>query len=235
MGTLSKKQKTKEYLAAVDADDACPPLTKEAPSKHRGIKETCPSFNRGHIPKQQDVDRLRSLSKPHVESFDYFLEVGLKNAIADIEPSELDLVDPKRDDTIDFSEVDTVQFWVENVTIRAPTKPGGGRLTPRECRELGLMYSGKIQGDFCYRIVKHRNGLAIPDRTIKFQSQFGEMPIMVMSKACHLNGKSPSELATMREEVRATVFFRGTDFCLILTNFMILCFCYSTPSLVGTL
>jgi len=204
MGTPLKKRKTKKspkQPSAGEEEPGPPPLTKESPSKQKGVKETCPSFNRGHLPKQEDVERLRSLSKPHVESFDYFLDVGLKKAIADIEPSELDLVDPKQEDKIDSGEVDTVQFWVENVTIKAPVKAGGGRLAPRECRELGLMYSGKIQGDFCYRIVKHRNGLTIPERTIKFQSYFGDMPIMVMSKGCHLNGKSPAELATMREEV----------------------------------
>lgn len=227
---------TPSPAAAVDADDVCPPLTKES-SKHAGVKETCPSFNRGHIPKQQDVDRLRSLSKPHVESFDYFLEVGLKNAIADIERSELDLVDPaKRDDTtIDYGEVDTIQFWVENVRIRAPTKPDGRRLTPRECRELGLMYSGKMHGDFCHRTIKHRNGLAIPERTIKVPVQFGEMPIMVMSKACHLNGKSPSELATMREEVCETFHIqRENVVCIVLTTLIIPLY-DSIPSLVGTL
>ena len=190
MGTPLKKRKTKECASKA---------TERNPAEL--IKETCPSFHRGHLPKRQDVERLRSLSKPHVESFNYFLEVGLKKAIADIEPYELDLIDPKREEPVDLGEVDTVQFWVENVTIKAPVKEGGGRLAPRECRELGLMYSGKIQGDFCYQVIKHRNGNRIPERLIRFQCQFGDMPIMVMSTACHLNGKSPAELATMREEV----------------------------------
>jgi DNA-directed RNA polymerase I subunit RPA2 len=168
------------------------------------IKETCPSFCRGHLPYEENVKRLQLLSKPHVESFDYFLEIGLKKAIADIAPSELDLVDPKQNETVDLNEVSTLQFWVENVKVSPPIKSDGAgrgsRLAPRECRELGLMYSGKMQGDFCYQITQRRNGVRIPGRVIRFQKQFGDMPIMVMSTACHLRGRSPSELAKMREE-----------------------------------
>jgi DNA-directed RNA polymerase I subunit RPA2 len=209
-------------------------LTKESLKSNQPPKETCPSFNRGHLPKKDHVERLHSLSRPHVESFDYFLEVGLKKAVGDIEPSELDLVDPKRDDIVDYSEVDTIQFWVENVTIKSPVKAGGKLLAPRECRELGLMYSGKIQGDFCFRVVKHRNGLAIPERTTRFQSQFGEMPIMVMSKACHLNGKSPAELSSMREEVRMCHCFASSQdlFCHLTCHHILY---HSILSLVATL
>jgi DNA-directed RNA polymerase I subunit RPA2 len=168
------------------------------------IKETCPSFCRGHLPHEENVERLRLLSKPHIESFDYFLEVGLKKAIADIVPSELDLVDPKQNETVDLNEGSTLQFWIDNVKVSSPMKPDGAgrtsRLAPRECRELGLMYSGKIQGDFCYQLTQRRNGVAIPGRIIRFQSQFGDMPIMVMSMACHLRGRNPGELAKMREE-----------------------------------
>lgn len=171
--------------------------------KTKPIKETCPSFCRGHVPHEENVERLRLLSKPHVESFDFFLDVGLKKAIADIVPSELDLVNPKHE-SLDLNEVDTLQFWVENVKVNSPIKSDGAskssRLAPRECRELGLMYSGKMQGDFCYQIIQRRNGVKIPGRITRFQSHFGDMPIMVMSKACHLRGRSPSELATMREE-----------------------------------
>jgi hypothetical protein len=33
------------------------------------------------------------------------------------------------------------------------------------------------------------------------ERKFGNMPIMIMSKACHLNGKTPAELVNMKEEV----------------------------------
>jgi RNA polymerase beta subunit len=178
---------------------------KQPPGSGDSLPETCPSFRRGHVPAIEDVERLRTLSLPHVESFDFFLETGLRKAIQDIVPSELDLVDPKAPD-VNFDEVDTVQFWVENITIKPPTKSDStrglsGKLTPRECRELGLMYSGQMIGDFCYQIIQRRNGVKINGRIVKVQKHFGNMPIMVMSQACHLKEKTPTELVKMKEEV----------------------------------
>lgn len=179
---------------------------KIAPPSAAPLPETCPSFRRGHVPEVEDVERLRGLSKPHVESFDFFLDTGLMRAIRDIVPSELDIVDPKASD-VNLDEVDTVQFWVENVKINKPIKSEatrggmGSKLTPRECRELGLMYSGQITGDFCHQINQRRNGVKIKGRIVRSQKHFGQMPIMVSSLACHLKDKTPTELVNMKEEV----------------------------------
>ena len=103
-------------------------------------------------------------------------------------------------------------MWVENVQVGRPVKTdhsfsrNGNRLTPRECRELGLMYSGPMNGDLCYQI-NHRTldgkgGMTeVPGKVVRVAKKFGDMPIMVMSKACHLNEKKPSELVAMKEEV----------------------------------
>ena len=207
MKSNSKKQKT---------------TTTTTSTTTKTTKETCPSFRRGHIPSAKDVKRLRTLSLPHVGSFDYFLDHGLEAGIADIVPFELDLVNPKavqQDNVVaaDSREVDTIKMWLENVKISKPMKSdrqnssylaakSSGRLIPRECRELGLMYSGAITGEFCYQL-NHRkvdaNGTMteIAGKVVKLNKKFGEMPIMVMSKACHLNGTKPDQLVKMREEV----------------------------------
>jgi DNA-directed RNA polymerase I subunit RPA2 len=182
-------------------------MTIEATDKsEKKVVETCPSFRRGHLPDEKDVLRLRTLSMPHVESFNYFLEVGLPRGIKDIEPAELDLVDPQqvRDGEVDWDEVSTMQFWVEDVKISKPSKSSAGRsnkLLPRETRERKIMYSGQIFGKFCYRIVQRRNGIQIPGPTTKLAKTFGNMPIMVMSNACHLAGLMPEELISLKEEV----------------------------------
>eukprot|EP00584_Thalassiosira_punctigera_P011752 CAMPEP_0172572410 /NCGR_PEP_ID=MMETSP1067-20121228/135008_1 /TAXON_ID=265564 ORGANISM="Thalassiosira punctigera, Strain Tpunct2005C2" /NCGR_SAMPLE_ID=MMETSP1067 /ASSEMBLY_ACC=CAM_ASM_000444 /LENGTH=83 /DNA_ID=CAMNT_0013364945 /DNA_START=137 /DNA_END=385 /DNA_ORIENTATION=+ len=62
-------------------------------SKDDGIRQTVPSFHRSHSVKKSDARRLRRLSAPHVESFDYFLDVGLSRGVSDIPSCELDLVD----------------------------------------------------------------------------------------------------------------------------------------------
>lgn len=124
-------------------------------------------------------------------------------------------------------DVDTIKFWLENVKVLAPTKTDEyrsssssvsrsrskagttSRIIPRECRELGKIYSGPILGDFCFQVV-HRSkdrdsdgGITeTPGKVIRMNKKFGDMPIMVMSKACHLRAKKPVELVQMKEEVR---------------------------------
>ncbi len=122
--------------------------------------------------------------------------------------------------TPDRKQVDTLKMWLENIKVSKPVKTdqysstmrkstsptSGNRLTPRECRELGLMYSGPITGEFCYQI-NHRTVdekgemTEIEGKVCKLQKRFGDMPIMVMSKACHLYGSKPEQLVRMKEEV----------------------------------
>lgn len=143
--------------------------------------------------------------------------MGLVKAVQDIVPCEIDIVDFKAG-PVDVEEVDTAKFWVENVKIAKPTKQvstkGGqsSKLIPRECRELGFMYSGAITGEFCFQVVQHRNGVEIPGRVFKIPRLFGKMPIMVGSKACHLRGLIPSELANLREEV--SLIFKASHWCV---------------------
>lgn len=176
--------------------------------KKTKIRETCPSFSRGHFASDEDVERLRSLTLPHVDSFNYFLDEGLSRGIKDIEPAELDILDMKKlreGLNVDLNEVSTVKFWLEDVKVAKPTKAAGGRsnkLLPRECRERKIVYAGQIFGKFCYRIIQRRNGVEIPSPATKLAKNFGNMPIMVLSSACHLNGMMAKELIKHREEVR---------------------------------
>ena len=196
------------------------------------VVEGVPSFRRGHLPNSKDVRRLRSLTRPHVESFNYFLETGLGRGIKDIEPCEIDMIDPKRlrriqqqqqlesndmddgggggnieADKIDWDEVATVRFWMADVKVAKPSKPSSsgvrrsGKLFPRECRERSMMYSGTVHGTFCYQIIQRRNGVAMPSPPVKLSKTFGNMPIMVGSSACHLDGMTPKQLVSHREEV----------------------------------
>ena len=184
------------------------------PSEVGGI----PSFRQGHLSATSDVKRYQSLSAPHVDGFDFFLDRGLSRAISDIEPAEFDLVDPESNELNDGAKI---KFWVEGVKVTPPMKAGStsdgshrryqsssqasgfSPLTPRECRELGLMYSGAMTGEFCYQLnQRDLGGVESTGRVVRIKKKFGDMPIMVMSKACHLRGKKPKELIQMREEVR---------------------------------
>jgi len=172
------------------------------PSKR--MSETCPSFKRGHVPSSEDVSRLYNLSRGHVESFDFLLDMGLTRAIDDIPHSVIDIIDRRND--IDIDNISTIRFWVENIKINSPTKTeatrGGRRkyLIPRDCRELSLTYAGSMLGDFCFQTTQRRNGNTILGKVTRLQKNFGNLPIMVMSTACNLKGKTPTDLANLREE-----------------------------------
>ena len=166
------------------------------------------------LPSAEDVARLRTLTAPHVESFNYFLEHGLKAGIRDMEPAEIDLIDPKAAAAAAaartfLQDATTLQFWVEAVSVTKPVKaaPTGtivasNKLLPRECRERGLMYAGCLTGAFCYRMTERRNGVEIPSKVHRLSKTFGDMPVMVLSSACHLKDASPKELAKLKEQVR---------------------------------
>jgi DNA-directed RNA polymerase I subunit RPA2 len=193
--------------------------------------QTCPSYYNGYLPTVENVQRLRTLTAPHVDSFNYFLEHGLCAGIASLEPAELDLV-PAATTTAPTSldatqqqqqllpqDVSTVQFWVENVTIAKPKKSFSTTannssndnshyksLYPREARERGCMYSGTMTGTFCYRIIERRNYTTIPNKVVRIPNKsFGDMPIMVLSQACHLHNSTPQQLTKWKEEVREIV------------------------------
>ena len=162
------------------------------------------------MPDMQDVQRLRAVvSAPHVESFDYFLQTGLSRGIQDLEPSELDLVNPNQvrqdPNSIDWDDASMLQFWIEDVKVGQPTKPIRGHrqgpLLPRECRERGLAYAASIHGTFCYQILQRRNGIVMPgSRIIRLSKTFGDMPIVVLSHACHLRHMTPHQLVQVKEE-----------------------------------
>jgi DNA-directed RNA polymerase beta subunit len=183
------------------------------------VQQACPSYHNGYIPTIDDVQRLRSLTLPHVESYNYFLEYGLSAGIQSLEPMELDIIDPsvlKQQQQIttsanipdDLQDVSTIQYWIEDVTIAKPMKSfttgsSGRCLFPREARERGCMYSGTITGTFCYRLLERRNDIIIPNQIVRISNKtFGEMPIMVLSKACHLYNTTPKQLIQLKEEVQ---------------------------------
>jgi len=85
-------------------------------------------------------------------------------------------------------------------------------LIPRECRERHIMYAGEMTGDVCIqinhrRIANNHSNMKGVNKVVemkgpvrRLKKRFGEFPIMVMSQACHLRDKKPSELVSMREE-----------------------------------
>lgn len=128
--------------------------------------------------------RLQHLVAPHVDSYNYFLEYGLTTAVSDLLPLEVQLTDGP-----------FIKLTVDSVHIASPFKnedfAAEQRLTPREARERGLSYSARMTIKMKAEVDGH---------ALEITSKAGDLPIMVMSKNCHMRNMSPKELVFYREE-----------------------------------
>ena len=128
-------------VSSSSASSSSSSSSKTSAGNNKKIRQSVPSFHRGHLPQNVDVHKLRRLSAPHVGSFDYFLSTGLRRGVADIGVHEVDMVNPATNlvdnASSDGSTVigrgtrvghvvgktsDTIQYWIENVKIGMPTK-----------------------------------------------------------------------------------------------------------------
>ncbi|KAL3881750.1 hypothetical protein ACJMK2_028145, partial [Sinanodonta woodiana] len=126
--------------------------------------------------------QVKGLVKQHIDSFNFFINVEIKNIMKANEKITSD-ADPN--------------FYMKylNIYVGAPDVEEGFNITkpvsPHECRLRDMTYSAPITVDIEYtrgnqRIV--RNNLPI-----------GRMPIMLRSSNCVLTGKTPAEMAKLNE------------------------------------
>lgn len=136
-----------------------------------------------------DFEALRELFRHHIESFDHAVEYGLETMFRSIKPVEI--VDSVSKKTLRIS------FGDSKPDIFPPQKErNSGKmqdaLYPFECRQAKMSYTGKFMADVCFQ---YGEGPVIRE---KFN--FGQFPIMLMSKRCHLRGADPQKLVSCKEE-----------------------------------
>lgn len=125
---------------------------------------------------------MKGLVKQHTDSFNYFVDVDLKNILAannmitsDVEP----------------------RFWLRytNIYVQHPSRTDKNAhdlsITPNECRLRDQTYSGRIMVTIEYT----RGGNIIR----KSDVSIGRIPIMLRSNKCVLAGKDHKQLARMME------------------------------------
>lgn len=128
---------------------------------------------------------LQCLGSPHIDSFNYMLQDGLKAAIADLVPAEFELPSGERVKiTIDEAAFAKPSVPMEAIGVKNQT------VLPTECRQRATTY----KGDFKIRIT-----LAIGEKTVTVDRSLGSLPVMVKSKICHLADLSPQELVEHNE------------------------------------
>ena len=145
------------------------------------------NVGRGPAPRAAR-ERYKELFKPHVSSFDYFLEEGLAASVAALEPVEVEhpAGGPR------------MRVWLESVAVARPVRTEAGSLDdkplyPAEARERSVSYRGALHATICRQVGEDSE----PER---FTKKLGQMPIMVRSKQCHLRSLSPAGLIAKHEE-----------------------------------
>ena len=92
------------------------------------------------VPRSEPNAALESLGAPHVESFNYMLEDGLRWAVADLRPVEF---------KIPITDGPRVKIWISECNIAQPRIPSSNlgakenRIFPTEARQTGGSYKGQ--------------------------------------------------------------------------------------------
>ncbi|VVA32071.1 PREDICTED: DNA-directed RNA polymerase [Prunus dulcis] len=136
--------------------------------------------------ESEDYAAVRELFRHHIESFDHFVTAGLETMLNKIKPIEV----------VDSSTGTSLAIWFGKPFLFPPqkeeSKTARGKLLPFECRQAKLSYTGKFMADVYF---KYNDGPAIRENF-----NFGQLPIMLMSKLCHLRGANPEKLVSCKEE-----------------------------------
>ncbi|XP_022862473.1 DNA-directed RNA polymerase I subunit 2 [Olea europaea var. sylvestris] len=143
---------------------------------------------RPHLSKEKNYEALKELFKHHIESFDYMVEYGLDTMLQNIKPIEV---------FDSFSKL-KLRIWFGKPELYPPQKERFSRtmadaLYPFECRQAKLTYAGKFLVDIYFQ---YADGAPIRE---KFN--FGQFPIMLKSKLCHLKAADlPKKLVLYKED-----------------------------------
>ncbi|KAL1205116.1 DNA-directed RNA polymerase I subunit 2 [Cardamine amara subsp. amara] len=145
------------------------------------------------VPKIEDFKELHNLVTHHIESMDYMTEKGLDVMFNRIKTVTIH-------DSGSENELSNILFIYSvyyNPVVFPPQKESFSStsrkepLFPFECRQAKISYTGTFMADVCF---KYNDGVIVRD---KFD--FGQLPIMLMSKLCSLRGADCQKLLKCKE------------------------------------
>lgn len=128
--------------------------------------------------------RLRSLLRQHIDSFDHFVNVELKQIVQS--PSACEI----RSDHDPKFYLRYTDCWVGEPSVQEDSY-ALQTATPFQCRLRDCSYSAPL-----YVNVRYTRGRQI---VVKRKVMIGRMPIMLRSAKCLLRGKTEAELQAMKE------------------------------------
>mmetsp|Transcript_4278 Transcript_4278/g.8185 ORF Transcript_4278/g.8185 Transcript_4278/m.8185 type:complete len:1346 (+) Transcript_4278:111-4148(+) len=128
--------------------------------------------------------QVRSLMRQHIDSFDYFVNIEMKEIVQS--PSACEI----RSDHDPKFYLRYTDCWVGEPNVEEDSH-STTQATPNQCRLRDCTYSAPI-----YVNIRYTRGRQI---VIKKKVVVGRIPIMLRSSKCLLYGKTDRELAAMRE------------------------------------
>ena len=172
-------------------------------------------------PEEQSKDLVEFLS-PHLDSFNWAVTSGLESL-----PGWLPVSEIKRDDD---DEKSILKIQVTHVELSKPHNERGAPIYPYQCRLAGNTYGGVLKIDV---------SVSFADKPPQQTSVFCDnIPIMVNSCLCHINGMAPHDkTAVLEEETESGGFFvvGGYDkiLRLLVLNRQNYVFALDRPSFTG--
>ena len=150
--------------------------------------------------KLDTASKLYIAAEAHIKSFNYFMDTGFQKICKHLNPLEIyaesiPLKDPNRKAaSIPF---DSMKIWIHDISIGNPTHSEdltdkNTKKYPWECRMNGSSYCAPLLVTIC----RIQNDGTPEKRSINL----GEIPVMIKSNHCNLNGLSPKEMVLKNED-----------------------------------
>eukprot|EP01147_Barroeca_monosierra_P009559 gene9559-1788_t len=127
-----------------------------------------------------------TMTKAHVDSFNYMLNYCLPQALDDIDPVVFDV----HDQTL---HVSVVGCNISQPTLKNKSFQIESAINPSECRQCHISYKGNLTLQI---------QIKVGDVVHTFDRYVGQVPIMVKSDRCYLRMYSPKENIKAHEEAR---------------------------------
>mmetsp|Transcript_43794 Transcript_43794/g.105889 ORF Transcript_43794/g.105889 Transcript_43794/m.105889 type:complete len:1171 (+) Transcript_43794:84-3596(+) len=154
--------------------------------------------------------KMRGLTKQHIDSFNYFLNVDIRTIMKANNKITCD-ADPSW-----YLEYKDIRIGTPNVDV--PDAPGVYEsITPQQCRLRDMTYYAQILVDIEY--TRDKPGGGQKERVRKENHAIGRMPIMLRCSHCVLANKTDAENAAMGEcPIDSGGYFvvRGTEKVILI-------------------
>lgn len=129
--------------------------------------------------------RVKGLVKQHIDSYDYFTDVALKEIV---KANQMVRSNTNRDKFIVFTDI---RVGKPNRQEERNVGHVDSNVTPNECRLRDMTYAAPVFVDIIYT---KQSG-----KVIKKDIQIGRMPMMLRSSKCILHGKSEGDMGLLNE------------------------------------